>query len=97
MILFGQVLSGPEAARLGLAWESVTPETLLDRSIEIAARAASGPRELVAEIKKTLRDMGRITTHADAVERELHPQVDSINQPAFQERLAALKAKITGS
>ena len=97
MILFGQVLSGPEAARLGLAWESVTPETLLDRSIQIAARAASGPRELVAEIKKTLRDMGTITTHAAAVERELHPQVDSINQPAFQERLAALKAKITGS
>ena len=38
--------------------------------------------------------MATVVAHADAVERELDPQVWSINQPAFAERLAALQAKI---
>ena len=46
-------------------------------------------------VKETLRDMAPIATHDEAVDRELAPQVWSTQQPWFQERLAALKAKIS--
>ena len=42
-----------------------------------------------------MRDVTQLTDHAAAVERELDPQVWSINQPAFQERLAALRQRIS--
>jgi enoyl-CoA hydratase len=94
-VLFGEVLNGEEAERAGLVWRCVDDEALLPTCIELAARAAAGPPELVAKMKQTIHDMADIATHGDAVERELTPQVWSIQQPAFQERLAALQAKIT--
>jgi enoyl-CoA hydratase len=47
-------------------------------------------------MKATLHDMAGVDEHGAAVERELVDQVWSIRQPAFQERLAALQARITG-
>jgi enoyl-CoA hydratase len=94
-VIFGEVLNGEEAERAGLVWRCVDDEALLPTCIELAARAAAGPPELVAKMKQTIHDMADVDTHADAVERELTPQVWSIQQPAFQERLAALRAKIT--
>lgn len=95
MVLFGQALSGPEAERIGLVWRSVPDAELLNTAITMAGRAASGPPELVAKIKASLQAMPAIDDHADAVELELDPQVWSINQPAFAERLAALQQRIT--
>ena len=97
MVLFGQVVDGPEAERVGLVWRCVDDDALLAESIALAARAASGPPELVAKIKESIGAMATIDRHDDAVERELDPQVWSLNQPAFAERLAALQAKITKS
>ena len=94
MVLFGQALNGEQAARHGLVWDVVDDEILLDRAVEIAARAASAPRPLVIKVKETLRDMAAVHHHPAAVERELDPQVWSIEQPFFAERLAALKKKI---
>jgi enoyl-CoA hydratase len=68
---------------------------LLDEAVALAARAASGPKPLVAEIKRTLADMGGIDTHPAAVDRELDTQVWSTRQPFFAERLAAFQAKIS--
>jgi enoyl-CoA hydratase len=96
-VLFGQRLDGAEAERVGLVWRCVPDEELLDAAVAMAARAASGPRDLVVRIKETIADMADVTTHADAVERELDPQVWSLNQPAFAERLAAMQKKISGS
>jgi enoyl-CoA hydratase len=96
-VLFGQRLDGPEAERVGLAWRCVPDDELLDQAVAMAARAASAPRELATRIKATIADMAEIDTHAEAVERELDPQVWSINQPAFAERLAAMQKKISGS
>lgn len=96
MVLFGQILDGAEAERVGLVWKCVDDDVLLDEAVAMAARAASGPPELVPVIKRTIDDMARIDTHATAVERELDPQVESLNQPAFAERLAAIQARITG-
>lgn len=95
MVLFGQAIDGAEAERIGLVWKCVDDDQLLDTAVAMAARAASGPPELVPVIKESIGAMATIDHHPDAVERELDPQVHSLNQPAFAERLAALQAKIT--
>jgi enoyl-CoA hydratase len=94
-VLFGEVLSGAEAERTGLAWRCVPDHELLPLAIELAARAASAPRDLVERVKATIGDMGAITDHTEAVYRELGDQVWSVTQPAFVERLAALQRKIS--
>ena len=94
MVLFGQILDGETAARYDLGWECVDDGALIDRSVEIAARAASGPKELVVELKKSLHDMRAIDDPVAAMERELGPQVWSREQPWFAERLAAIKARV---
>jgi enoyl-CoA hydratase len=95
MVLFGEVLEGARAAEAGLAWSCVPDDELLDAARALAAVAASAPRDLVAQVKRTMVDVRSIDDHAEAVERELGPQVWSINQPAFQEKLAALQRRIT--
>jgi enoyl-CoA hydratase len=95
MVLFGQVLDAAEAKRVGLVWDTTSPEELLSTAITMAQRAASGPRELVTKIKASLAKMGAVDLHEEAVEIELDPQVWSINQPAFAERLASLQQTIT--
>jgi enoyl-CoA hydratase len=94
-VLFGEVLDGPEAERVGLVWRCVPDAELLDAARAMATRAAAAPRELAARVKATIADMATIDEHADAVDRELEPQVWSLEQPAFRERVAALQAKIT--
>ena len=94
-VVFGEVLSGCEAERIGLAWKCVPDDELLSCAHELAARAASAPRELVIETKKTIAAMADVRTHPEAVARELDPQLWSTRQPWFAERLAALQAKIT--
>jgi len=95
MVLFGQILDGAEAERIGLVWKCVDDDALLDDAITMAARAASGPADLVGLIKESIVAMATVDTHDAAVERELDPQVWSINQPAFAERLAAIQARIS--
>ena len=94
-VLFGEVLDGAEAERVGLVWRCVPDDELLPAAQAMAERAASGPRELVRRMKATLADVATIDDHAAAVDRELEPQVWSLEQPAFKERVAALQAKIT--
>ena len=94
-VLFGEVVDGAEAERIGLAWRQVPDEELLATATGLAARAAAAPPDLVREVKRTLADMATIATHPEAVERELDVQVWSLNQPAFQERLAALRQRIS--
>ncbi len=94
-VVFGEVMDGPEAERVGLVHRCVEDDQLLAAAHEMAARAASAPRELVIEVKKTIQDMADITTHHEAVDRELTPQLWSTRQPWFAERIAALQAKIS--
>ncbi len=94
-VVFGEVLDGAEAERIGLVWRCVDDDALLDHAHELAARAAAAPRELVLVTKATIRDMADIDDHPAAVERELKPQVWSTRQPWFAERLAAIKARIS--
>ena len=94
-VVFGEVMDGAEAGRVGLVHRCVEDDQLLSAAHEMAARAAAAPRELVLEVKRTIQAMADIDTHPEAVERELVPQVWSTRQPWFAERIAALQQKIT--
>jgi enoyl-CoA hydratase len=94
-VVFGEVLDGAEAERVGLAYRCVDDDALLDTAHAMAARAASAPRELVIVTKATIQAMADIDEHPAAVERELEPQLWSTRQPWFAERIAALQAKIS--
>lgn len=96
-VLFGEVLDAAEAERVGLVWRTVGDDDLLEAAHTMAARAASVPRELLRRTKATLADMADIADHDTAVERELEPQVWSIGQPEFQERLRSLQARISST
>src|SRR4051794_10037928 len=93
-VVFGEVMDGAEAERVGLVHRCVDDDQLLPAAQEMAARAAGAPRELAIEAKKTIKAMADIQSHPDAVKRELDPQLWSTRQPWFAERLAALQAKI---
>ena len=95
VILAGEPLDGREAARRGLAWKAVEDGKLLDEAIRMAANTTVAPREMVRRLKTTIRDMAAVTDHLEAVERELEPQLWSVDQPVFKERLAALKRRIS--
>ncbi len=97
LVLFGQILDGPQAEKAGLVWRCVDEGTLLDQALVLATRAASGPKLLVREVKATMSDMATVATHTEAIERELKPQVWSVTQPFFAERLAAVQARVKGS
>jgi enoyl-CoA hydratase len=94
-VLFGQALDGPEAERTGLVWRCVEDDQLMDVAMSIASRAAAAPPELAARVKRTIRDVAAIDEHAEAVERELVDQLWSMDQPAFRERLAAMRSRIS--
>jgi enoyl-CoA hydratase len=94
-VVFGEVLDGEEAARVGLAYRCVPDDELLDHAQAFARGAASAPRELAIVAKQTIIDMADVRTHADAVAREFEPQLWTVQQPWFAERIAALRAKIS--
>ncbi|MBM3638892.1 MAG: enoyl-CoA hydratase [Actinobacteria bacterium] len=94
-VIFGDVVDGREAERIGLVWKCVADDQLMDEAMKLASRAAEAPRELLESVKKTIKDMADVRTHPDAVKRELDPQVWSTRQPWFAERIAALQKKIT--
>jgi enoyl-CoA hydratase len=94
-VLFGEVLDGEDAARVGLAWRCVDDDQLLGTAHEMAARAGAAPRDLVLRTKQTIQDIRWVTSQRAAVDHELGPQAWSTRQPAFAEKLAKLKARIS--
>ena len=72
-VLFGEVLDGAEAERVGLALRCVDDDVLAAAAQEMAARAASAPRELAIETKRTIVAMAALATHEEAVDREVEP------------------------
>ena len=96
MVLFGQVLRGPEAAARGLAWSCHPDAEVVGAAVELASRVASAPPELARRVKQTLRTVATIDDHAAAVDTELEAQVWSLAQPWFAERLAAVQKRVSG-
>lgn len=96
LALCGDALTGEEAATAGLAWRCLPDEAAaLETAHRFARRIASRPAELVARAKTSLRaSEGLDLEGAAAVEREA--QEWSMVQPFFGERVAALRARISG-
>jgi enoyl-CoA hydratase len=97
IVVFGEVLDGAEAERIGLVWRCVDDDRLIEQAVVMAARAAAGPPELVRRMRQTIAEVASITTHDEAVELELDPQIWSLNQPEFAERLEALRRRISST
>ena len=95
LTLFGDVLDAAEAARIGLVHK--VAEDVLPAAVELAGRAAAAPRDLVVATKATMRLTAGAMSHAEAVEVEVRAQAESVRSEQFQERLAALQAKIRGT
>jgi enoyl-CoA hydratase len=95
VVLCGEFLDGETAARRGLAWTCVDDRELMGEALRLAARSTVAPADMVRKLKATWRAMAAVTDHDEAVERELEPQLWSMGQTAFRERLEALKRRIT--
>lgn len=95
-VVFGEVMDGAEAERVGLVHRCVDDDQLLAAAQTMAARAASAPRELAITVKATIQKMADVDTHAEAVQTELVPQLWSTQQPWFAERIAAVQQRIGG-
>jgi len=96
-VVFGEILDGQEAQRVGLAYKCVPDDELISASRLMAVRAASAPRELAIITKRTIQEMANIATHSEAIAKELDPQVWTTRQPWFAERLAALQSRMKKS
>jgi enoyl-CoA hydratase len=96
LVLCGDTLNGAEAVVAGLAWRCLPAGDLLPFAHRLAVRAAARPGALVARTKATLDELAAVTTSDDAVEIELAAQQWSIEQPAFAEALARVRAQIKG-
>ncbi|HET9091603.1 MAG TPA: enoyl-CoA hydratase-related protein [Acidimicrobiales bacterium] len=96
MLFGGEAVSGAEAERIGLAHRCVADDELAETAEAFVATAAAAPPELVARMKATL-SLARRSSYDEALEHEVSEQLWSIGQPAFAERLAALRSKISSS
>lgn len=98
MLLGGESLDAARAAEVGLVLRVAAGEASDDRSaavveaLRMATAAAAAPRELVVATKATVRATGGMTSHADAVDRELGPQLESLRSEGFREGLARVRA-----
>ena len=94
-VLFGEVLDGTEAERVGLVWRCVGDDELVERAIGFASRVAHAPPELARRVKRTIQQIAALDVHQLAVDRELGDQVWSMDQPEFAAKLEAMKARIS--
>lgn len=96
LVLFGERLDGPAAAACGLAWRCVDDGALVDEAVALARRAASAPRALALRTKDTLARVARTDQHDEAIDIEIAAQLWSLGQPFFAERLARVRARVSG-
>jgi enoyl-CoA hydratase len=95
MVLASEVVPGPEAERLGLAYRCVPDASLLDEARRLAEGASRAPRGLLIRTKQTMRAVTSLDAHDDALEVELEAQLWSKGQPEFAERVAELRERIS--
>jgi enoyl-CoA hydratase len=94
MLMFNQILDGAAAERHGLAWRCVPDDALLAETMEFAKRIASVPRDLVKVAKNSLAVSAATEDRLAAAGHEFIAQVWSAREPAFGDKLAAMKARI---
>lgn len=62
-------------------------DLVIDAAVELATAAAAAPRTLVIDTKRSMADTAGMAEHADAIEREVAPQVASLRSEAFARML----------
>ncbi len=90
------IISGKEAARIGLVHECVeSPEHVLPKAMELAASLAAKPRDAIRETRCWMREvetaLGSRAQGQDAT-RALEASLSIIESPEQRERLAAMLA-----
>jgi enoyl-CoA hydratase len=93
MVLFGEVLTGEEAAKVGLAWRCVEDADLEGAAMDLARRAVKGSPELLARAKQTLRS-AEVSDVDAAFNEELEAQRWSMAQPSFKEAVRRMQQQI---
>jgi enoyl-CoA hydratase len=94
MVLCGDVLSGEEAVRAGMAWRSVSHGDLLGTAETLARGAASRSPDLVVRTKETLYRTAPLLDREEAERIELEAQEWSVAQPAHLQAVKALRAAV---
>lgn len=97
LALFGESLSAEEAVARGLIWCCVEDDQLMNTALSLASAAVEVPRELTTRIKQSIEATAFATSYGESVDIELLPQLWSLDQPFFTERLANLRARISTS
>ena len=80
-VLFGEVLDGEEAARLGLAYRCVENDQLLPAAQTIAGRAASAPRARNSRAAATVGASGSPKFSAATFEPTVRFGVSGVDRP----------------
>jgi enoyl-CoA hydratase len=93
--LFGEAVDAAEAERIGLVYR--VADDVVGAAVDMAAKAAAGPRDLVITTKATLRLTAGMAAQSDAVDLEVRAQAESVRSEDFRERLAALQARISSA
>jgi enoyl-CoA hydratase len=93
MVLCGDVLTGAEAERHGLAWRCVAEAELESTALGLARRAAARSPELVRRTKQSLRESLGLSC-AQAAELELAAQEWSVGRPEFGETVRRIQREI---
>jgi enoyl-CoA hydratase len=86
MVLFGQVVAGPRAVEVGLAWSCHPDDELIDAAAEFAAGAGRAPVPLLGRTKGTLRQVPWQTDFDAAIATEVGHQAWSLGQGWFGSR-----------
>lgn len=87
LLLFGEAVDGPRSAELGLSYECVDDDRLLTRCVELAEQAAAFDTTIVGETKRTIDETRLMSSHAEAVTRELADQARSVRSEGFLAKL----------
>lgn len=94
LVLFGEAVTGEEAARLGLVWRCVPDEDLPALVSAMAARAAGRPAGLVRRTKSVLALGRALTDPAEAAGIEQLAQDWSVRQPEHIEAVRRVRERV---
>jgi enoyl-CoA hydratase len=94
MVLFGEVLNGTDAAKVGLSWKCVPDSDLMKEARTLAQRATSYSKDLTKMTKVALRELPSIDSSSEAVQHEVLPQIESMKSEGFTRLVQSLQEKI---
>ena len=94
LVIFGEELTGRQAAETGLVYRCVGDDELTSTVQRMAARVAGRSPELVRRTKASLRASLPMTVARQAVDLELAAQQWSMSRPAFAEGVRKLQERL---